>query len=488
MREPPVKKVLYWCDTCEIPLIGKRCSCGAEGRGIPLLSPFDVRPALAADRELLHEIIGKRFGEVDIPEIVLLNKAGGIDRNELVIVHGERFGWLSFDPITRQFKFDVAPEALPSILHQVTRGIIDLESSISSTESHRSDGRIGGKRFRVETDEPDGTIIVQYRNGFGTGVLREGYLRVKGINPITPRTPKNPDWAVAVNRNRYHIKNLERNAIRAIKQHAGDRPRVNVSFSGGKDSTAVLTLARKAGIFDAFFIDSGIEFPETVSFVESQGVEIVRGKEDFWNAVEKAGPPAKDRRWCCKLLKLKPLKLYLAGIGPCVTIQGNRWYESWNRAGLNITSQNPANPLQLNMSPIRNWRALEVFLYLWWSGIPYNPLYDQGLERIGCYLCPAMLESEYEFTKVLHPEYAERWNGFLNRWILSRRLPKEFASWGLWRWKELPPKMREICREHEITLDGDVRMQKSRKLHPRKSPSCNLLSSPKWQERLNLRG
>ena len=36
-----------------------------------------------------------------------------------------------------------------------------------------------------------------------------------------------------------------------------------------------------------------------------------------------------------------PAQVYLAGVGPCVTIQGNRWYESWNRADLDETSQNP---------------------------------------------------------------------------------------------------------------------------------------------------
>ena len=149
----------------------------------------------------------------------------------------------------------------------------------------------------------------------------------------------------------------------------------------------------------AFFIDTGIEFPETIAFVRSQGVDVIQKAVDFWQAAEKAGPPGKDHRWCCKLLKLHPLKLYLADIGPCVTVQGNRWYESWNRAGLDETSQNPANPLQLNISPIRNWRALEVFLYLWWQGLAINPLYDRGLERIGCFLCPAMLESEYRGTQ-----------------------------------------------------------------------------------------
>jgi tRNA (Thr-GGU) A37 N-methylase len=40
--------VLYWCDRCNVPLIGRTCACGAEGREIELLQPYDVRPALAA--------------------------------------------------------------------------------------------------------------------------------------------------------------------------------------------------------------------------------------------------------------------------------------------------------------------------------------------------------------------------------------------------------------------------------------------------------
>ena len=451
MRDPPVKKTLYWCDHCDVPLIGKQCECGSEGRSMVLLPPYDLRPALTADRELIISLVRERFGDVSLPKVILLNKAGGLDRNDLVIIHGERFGWLTFDPAGRQFKLDIIPEGLPFILSEATRGIVDLQTSVFSAEG-RPEGRIGGKRFKITTDEPDGTVIIRYKNRFGTGVVKDGYIRIKELVTVAPRVTADPDWSVVVQQNRYHLKNLQRHAIRAIRQHMHDRPQVNVSFSGGKDSMAVLALARKAGVTDAFFIDTGIEFPETIAYIEEQGVPIIRKAGDFWRAVEKAGPPGKDHRWCCKLLKLNPLKLYLADIGPCVTIQGNRWYESWNRANLDITSQNPANPLQLNISPIRNWRALEVFLYIWWSGIPLNPLYEKGLERIGCYLCPAMLESENELLKSLHPEMFSRWNEFLERWADTRGLPPEYVTWGLWRWKDLPPKMQELCQSHDIDL------------------------------------
>jgi cysteine desulfurase/selenocysteine lyase len=464
MREPPVKKVLYWCDRCSVPLIGRTCGCGAEGRRVPLQAPYDVRPALAADLTLIRGLVEDRFGPAPIPRIVLLNKAGGVDRNDLVILHGERFGWLSFDPVDRRFRFDLAPGGLPFIVGQAARGIVDLGKVAPRAELEGR--RIGGKRIPVRTREPDGTVVVKYRNGYGTGTLREGQIRVKEIVPVEPRSPPDPGWEVAVERNRYHLKNLERNAVREIRHHVKDRPCANVSFSGGKDSMAVMGLARKAGIPSAFFIDTGIEFPETVRFVEEQGVEVIRKAGDFWAAAEKAGPPAKDMRWCCKLLKLHPLRLHLASTGPCVTVQGNRWYESWNRADLEATSQNPANPLQLNLSPIRNWRALEVFLYLWWQELPVNPLYDRGIERIGCYLCPAMLESEHELLRSMHPDLAERWDGFLDRWAAGHNMPDEYARWGLWRWRGLPPKMRELCTRHGLALDGE-----RLKAVPRRAPA-----------------
>ena len=456
MREPPVKKVLYWCEECNVPLVGKTCACKKEGKRIELLQPYDVRPALASDTALITRLITDRFGNVPLSKILLLNKTGGADRADLVIMNGERLGWLTFDPVARAFSLDIAPEALPFFIGHATKGIVDLDRE---TSIRNEGGRVGGKRLKLRTAVPDGTVIVKYRQRYGTGMVRDGSVKVRELIPVVPRTLPDPGWDVAVETNKYHLKNLERNAIRAIRQHLSDRPTANVSFSGGKDSTAVLHIARKAGVARAFFIDTGIEFPETIAFVRSQGVDIVRKAVDFWQAAEKAGPPGKDYRWCCKLLKLHPLKLYLADIGPCVTVQGNRWYESWNRAGLDETSQNPANPLQLNISPIRNWRALEVFLYLWWQGLDVNPLYDKGLERIGCYLCPAMLESEYEELKTIQPAAAERWTAFLESWAAKKGYPEAFSSWGLWRWKALPPKMRDLCRRKGVAVNDDFTLK-----------------------------
>lgn len=449
-----MKKVLYWCDRCNVPLLGRNCTCGAEGRDLHLSEPYDVRPAFQADRDLIRQLLEEQYGPVPLPRVILLNKSGGLDRTDIVIAHGERWGVLAFDPVTRKSRFDITPEALPFLIPYAKKGIIDLQEEVLDQGALRQ-GRIGGKRFRLKRSLPNGTVILRFQGRFGTGTVRDGYLRVRKLLTVSRAERPDPTLDEVVDRNRIHLKNLERHAIRAIRQHMRDRPVVNVSFSGGKDSMATLVLAKKAGVEKAFFIDTGVEFPETLEFVRKQGVEVVPKGGDFWTAVEKAGPPAKDHRWCCKLLKLQPLKRYLAGTGPAVTIQGNRWYESWNRADLGMASENPANPLQRNISPIRNWRALEVYLYLRWQHAEYNPLYDQGIERIGCYVCPSMLEGEYEVLRKLHPSLAARWDEVLTRWAREHGLPPQYVTWGLWRWKDLPPKMQELCTNQGLSLSED---------------------------------
>jgi len=438
MREPPVKKLLYWCRECNVPLIGRTCGCGAEGGPLELLQPYDVRPALTADMEIIHELIKKRFGIPRIPHIILLNKTGGTDRKDLVIANGTRLGWLSFDPFQKSYSFDLAFESLPYLLPSVTKGIVD----IGEPGSH-SGKRIGGKKVGVQTSLPDGNVIVRSGKLHGVGQLTAGFVRIKQIGVIQAREAADPEWSLAVDRNRYHLHNLERNAVRFIRHHMHDRPEANISFSGGKDSTVALELARRAGITTAYFVNTGLEFPETLEFVGKHDLQFRLFGGDFWNKVRKAGPPKKDNRWCCECLKLEPVKEWRAKAGPCVTVQGNRWYESFARAGLPPVAVNPFNPAQMNISPIRNWRALEVFLYIWWRELPINPLYELGFERVGCWMCPAMLESESERVKALHPELYSIWIEFLKEYYKGKRYPEKFFSCGLWRWDVLPPKMRE---------------------------------------------
>ena len=68
---------------------------------------------------------------------------------------------------------------------------------------------------------------------------------------------------------------------------------VYVSFSGGKDSTVLLTLARQEyPDMKAVFVDTGLEYPEIREFVKTwDNVEWLRPKMNFRQVIEKYGYP-----------------------------------------------------------------------------------------------------------------------------------------------------------------------------------------------------
>lgn len=68
---------------------------------------------------------------------------------------------------------------------------------------------------------------------------------------------------------------------------------VYVSFSGGKDSTVLLDLARRIyPDIPAVFIDTGLEYPEIKNFVKTkENVTIIKPEMSFREVIKKYGYP-----------------------------------------------------------------------------------------------------------------------------------------------------------------------------------------------------
>lgn len=165
------------------------------------------------------------------------------------------------------------------------------------------------------------------------------------------------------------------------------------SASGGKDSTALLLALKEAEIpFVAVFADTGWEAKETYEYIE-----LLKEKVAPITTVSAAGMvskildyavfPSRLIRWCTKELKIQPIKHFHASLGDdTVSAIGIRAEESVERAKKQEV-EDSAEWGGYIWRPILNWKIHDVLSIHHRHGIPVNPLYKLGFNRVGCYPC-----------------------------------------------------------------------------------------------------
>ncbi|WP_400249875.1 phosphoadenosine phosphosulfate reductase domain-containing protein [Methanomethylophilus alvi] len=467
------KEVRRWCDGCGTLLLGDRCSiCGSPGREFEINSPGDIRPCMGDSVGILEGLLEEAFGTAAPIEnkSVFFNKVPGEDRTDEVVAHGQVIAVLRFDIAADRLRIELRQPGAELFAPVATKNVV----TISGVSGHLKGKGIAGENVSdVLGHFADGDpIIVRKALKVGPGVAMadsdsmrsaEKALRVRDLNALSdmPLSP-DADRDTFVRANRDHLKGLEGTAVREIRGFVKNvRLPVTVSFSGGKDSLAAYGLTAKAvGDPDLLFTDTGLEFPETLEYVkafaEKNGLRLhtADAKDGFWKNVDTFGPPAKDFRWCCKVCKLGPITDLIARDFPkgTVTCEGNRSLESFSRAGTELVTRNPFVPNQTNLNPVRDWCAAEIWGYIWMKGLDYNPLYERDFERIGCYLCASCLASEWRNTSRIHPEMYSDWERYLHDYAKRRGLPPEYIDMGFWRWKVLPPKMRQLAEGLELRM------------------------------------
>jgi phosphoadenosine phosphosulfate reductase len=117
-----------------------------------------------------------------------------------------------------------------------------------------------------------------------------------------------------------------------------------------------------------------VYYPERES-VESLVTDI--GINGFYESVE-------NRKSCCSVRKVEPLKRALAGNEVWVT--GLRAEQSANRHAMKRIEWDEGNQI-LKYNPLLDWSFDEMIAYIDKYKIPYNPLHDKGFISIGCAPC-----------------------------------------------------------------------------------------------------
>ncbi len=456
MRPAYLGKIfLHWCDTCHVPVLSGVCGCGAETRKVAITPPGDARPAFPADCELINHIYEEQFGAPLIPAgtIALLNKVPDTDRMEEIVMGGCVVGAIRY--ITAEKRWEPLPRREAALYTRPTRryvvvdegavpSIRDQGASVLAPGLHAIDPSVR-KGDEVFILSPDGWCVGVGRakvDAAGASAMERGAVVRTRKNAPSRCVPGMSTWDDAVSANSSIIREAEDEAVRFVREVAGncERP-ANVSYSGGKDSLATLLVVKKAlGSVPLLFIDTGLEFPETLENVaitaETYDLEVIRasGEDAFWEEFERLGPPAMDYRWCCTACKLRPVRsLIEERWGECLSFIGQRRYESLRRKESNRVFRNGIVKNQISAAPIHNWTALHVWLYIFQEQAPWNPLYARGLDRIGCYMCPSSDVAVIEEIRQKYPDLWREWNTRLGAWQEAHGLPPEWVTGCGWR-------------------------------------------------------
>jgi len=291
----------------------------------------------------------------------------------------------------------------------------------------------GKKIFNIRYDSHGGQWTAQLTRSFER-------------NPVDPRGTELGQFLQA---NAYHVRQKEHEAVCFLREtrDANVSWPLAVSFSGGKDSTVALALTRKiCRKPQAVFMNTAIEFDETVLYsraiCEAWDVRLheLAPPTDFMYLIRKLGPPSRIMRWCCKTQKFGPLNRFVADqySSGVLMVAGIRRAESNSRSRLSRIQTNHMVPKEKLVFPILDWTSLDVWLYILYRRIPYNPLYDRGYRRVGCWACPEKSSFDSGLVASTHPDLGHRLNTVLREFALSRGLD-DVEGWiadGTWKqWK-----------------------------------------------------
>lgn len=173
--------------------------------------------------------------------------------------------------------------------------------------------------------------------------------------------------------------------------------KVVFSTSLGQEDQVITQLIASQNLpIQIFSLDTGRLFPETlellarteskyqtrikVFYPERESVEHLvaeQGINGFYESVE-------NRKSCCFVRKVEPLKRALAGNEVWVT--GLRAEQSANRSDMKRIEWDEANQI-LKFNPLLDWTFEQMISYIEENKIPYNPLHDKGFISIGCAPC-----------------------------------------------------------------------------------------------------
>ncbi len=182
----------------------------------------------------------------------------------------------------------------------------------------------------------------------------------------------------------------------------------NVVFSssfGQEDQVITDAIFKNNLTIKVFTLDTGRLFQETYELMDTTKNKYGKEFETYFPNTAKVEALVKEkgfnsfyfsvenRKECCGIRKIEPLKRALAGAE--IWITGLRSEQSENRSDMEIVEWD-ANNNVIKFNPLIHWTYEDVLAYIKENRVPDSPLHRKGFISIGCAPCTrAIQEGEH---------------------------------------------------------------------------------------------
>ena len=164
-------------------------------------------------------------------------------------------------------------------------------------------------------------------------------------------------------------------------------------------------------------------------------------EQNFYDVCEDIGPPARMMRWCCSMFKTGPITRVINSLyrsQQILTFYGIRKSESVSRSKYNRIEDDAESvkiQQQTVASPIFFWKDIDIWLYILAEGIDFNAAYRLGYDRVGCWCCPNNNLRAQFLSRIYMPEQFKAWRRFLIDFAkkIGKPDPEVYVDTGKWK-------------------------------------------------------
>jgi len=185
-------------------------------------------------------------------------------------------------------------------------------------------------------------------------------------------------------------------AMRNIEIALNSSYRSRIAVSGGIDSVVMMHMIRQVKPIRAVWINTGIEYPETVEYMKSvPDLDVISPERTYWNIADEFGFPEESRKnkqpACCRWLKEYPMRDFIKAENVDLVFTGLIATEGQHRRYNYILRSDYYLHAAWNVmkaTPVILFRKEDIWRYASENEIPINPAYEKyDLKRIGCMAC-----------------------------------------------------------------------------------------------------